>query len=94
MPTPTPPARRRRCSDRPWGLCWQDSTRWPRERTGEACHVSSDISIYLEREREEVSSDLSEAVDADVVVASIVQVLDITHFCVGVVGDNLTSVPT
>lgn len=64
------------------------------ERAGETCHVSTDTSIYLEREREEISSDLSEAVDADVVIASIVQVLDITHFCVGVVGDNLTSVPT
>ena len=59
-----------------------------------ASRVFIDRIIYLEREREEVSSDLSEAVDADVVVTSVVQVLDITHFCVGVVGDNLTSVPT
>ena len=32
--------------------------------------------------------------DADVVVAAVVEVLDITHLGVRVVGDDLTSVPT
>jgi len=53
------------------------------------------ITFYgLERQGEEVSSDLSETVDTDTVVTSVVQVLDITHLCVLVIGDNLTSVPT
>ena len=51
-------------------------------------------SHYLERKGEEVSSDLPETVDTDTVVATVVQVLDITHLCVLVIGDNLTSVPT
>ena len=51
-------------------------------------------SNYLERKGEEVSPDLPETVDTDAVVATVVQVLDITHLCVLVIGDNLTSVPT
>ena len=51
------------------------------------------VFVHLEREGEEICPDLPELAGRQAVVATVVEVLDVAHFRLRVVGDHLCAVP-